>query len=474
MEYGVRLVGGVQPWQILQQDETGHASLSIEGTYALARLSEDVPIVFTRVEDRAVVIRVRIVREDSGEPVIHWKPCAIEPGHSWRVTLHRIPAGGLYRIESIIEYEGWDGLSVTRGDMVHHIGVGDNYLIAGQSNAAGRSKSPVMDAPEPGIHMLRLSGAWDMATHPLTETTNTRYAGNYENHNPGHSPWLHFAKCLKRELNHPIGLVNAAYGGAPLKWWNPEENGALLSNAVSLLSDTHTQVRGVLWFQGEAEGYENAAEDYADRFSALVSSLRAQLNKPHLPVITVQLNRCMEGVTDHLDRQWGMVREAQRSAPKSQPGVFVVPSNDLALYDFIHLASESNLIIGERCARATLCEVYGRSIAYQGCEVVQAVQTDGHKVRLTFAPVHNWLNTFGVDAGQLPFEVEDSRGLHRPIGQEVGQDTLTLSFAEPIGNPAVLHGAWRMNVGGMVPWDCMRMPMLSFYGLPITDDRTAE
>ena len=339
MQYGVCLTGGVQPWQILQQDETGYASLSLEGTYALARLSADVPIVFTDVEDRPAAIRVRLVREDSGEPVVNWQPCVIGPGHTWRAAIDSSPAGGLYRVESIIEYEGWDA-SVTRGDMVHHIGVGDNYLIAGQSNAAGRSKSPVMDAPEPGIHMLRLNGAWDMATHPLTETTNTRYPGNYENHNPGHSPWLHFAKCLKRKLNYPIGLINVAYGGAPLKWWNPEENGALLSNALALLSDTHTGVRGVLWFQGEAEGYENGGEDYAARFCAFVRSLRAGLNKPSLPVITVQLNRCMEGVTEHLNRQWGMVREAQRSIPRTQPGIYGAIQRP-ALYDFIHLASES-------------------------------------------------------------------------------------------------------------------------------------
>ena len=76
------------------------------------------------------------------------------------------------------------------------------------------------------MSVLRPSGRWDLASHPLGETTGAVYVGHYENHNPGHSPWLHFAKRLKRELGYPIGLVPCAYGGAPLRWWNPEENGA--------------------------------------------------------------------------------------------------------------------------------------------------------------------------------------------------------------------------------------------------------
>jgi len=66
-----------------------------------------------------------------------------------------------------MEYQGWDGLSSTRGDMIHNIGVGDVFVVAGQSNAAGRAKNPVEDAPELGVHLLRDSGVWDLATHPL-------------------------------------------------------------------------------------------------------------------------------------------------------------------------------------------------------------------------------------------------------------------------------------------------------------------
>ena len=95
----------------------------------------------------AVTVKARIALESSGESVCPWTECRVEPGLRWSVEFS-VPAGGLYRVETYMEYEGWDGLSSTRGDMVHHIGVGDVFVAAGQSNAAGRAKNPVEDPPE--------------------------------------------------------------------------------------------------------------------------------------------------------------------------------------------------------------------------------------------------------------------------------------------------------------------------------------
>ena len=62
-----------------------------------------------------------------------------------------------------------------------------------------------------------------------------------------------------------------------------------------------------------------------------------------------------------LDRQWGMVRQAQVAAARSIPGVYVLPSSDVALYDFIHNSAQGNLVIGERCARCALAELFTES-----------------------------------------------------------------------------------------------------------------
>jgi hypothetical protein len=87
---------------------------------------------------------------------------------------------------------------------------------------------------------------------------------------------------------------------------------------------------------------------------------------------------------------------------------------------------------------------------------------------LHFDRIQNWINPFDPPANLLPFDVEDADGLIRPVSYETRTDTLLLTFERAIGDGALLHGAWRSNPGPIVPWDCMRYPMLAFYGLPIT------
>ena len=232
LKKGVVIERGASPWQIFQQNEQGFAVIRLSGTAHRVRQSFELPLEFSAVPEGSITVKARIALESSGESVCPWTVCQTDTDGRWSVTFDRGPAGGLYRVETYMEYQGWDGLSSTRGDMIHNIGVGDVFVVAGQSNAAGRAKNPVEDAPELGVHLLRDSGVWDLATHPLGETTGSVHQGHFENHNPGHTPWLHFAKLLKRELGYPIGIVMSAYGGAPLRWWNPEENGALYFNML--------------------------------------------------------------------------------------------------------------------------------------------------------------------------------------------------------------------------------------------------
>ena len=469
MDFGVTITSGARPWQIFQQSEDGTAAIHLKGRCSRVRLSQELPLSFQRITDRPVTaVKVRVALEETGEDIIPWTMCRFSD-ESWEADLSGVPAGGPYRIETYMEYEGWDGLSCTRGDMVHHIGVGDIYVIAGQSNAAGRAKGPVADMPDLNVHVLRSSGEWDLATHPLGETTAAVHVGHYENHNPGHSPWLHFAKRLSRELGYPIGLVPCAYGGAPLRWWNPEENGALLRNMMEMLEDGAVRPRAVLWVQGEAEGFEDSAETYLQRFSSFVCAVRRELNDPGLPFVTVQINRCMTEGNEKLDRQWGMVREAQRRAWHTLENVLLVPSEDVALYDFIHNSAQGNLVIGERCARAVLAEYFGKRYDWKAPEIESAVKTAPDTVRIRFSRIRNWLNPYDVTADRLPIEAEDGEGLMRPISYQTGRDTLTLTFGRPLRGSARVHGMWRMDPGPAVPCDCMRLPVLAWYDFPVSE-----
>jgi hypothetical protein len=188
--------------------------------------------------DEGGKVYARIVREDSGENIIWWTMAKELGERKWTVTFQNVPAGGLYRIETCLMRPLQDNIEwALRGDMLHHIGVGDVFVIAGQSNSVGFGKDSIYDCPKLGVHLLKNNGKWDLASHPLGDSTDTVHPENTDCANPGHSPYLAFAKRLKKELGYPIGLVQTALGGSPLKEWNPAEKGTLYQCMLAKIRD---------------------------------------------------------------------------------------------------------------------------------------------------------------------------------------------------------------------------------------------
>ena len=470
-EYGVILEKGASDWQIFQQ-ERGSARIELEGRYVSAHVLPMFPMTVEVDEEKPESVQVRIVREDDGSTVKDWTRAHLTGGGGWRVSFPDVPAGGLYRIESCLKYEQWDCRRCTRGDMVHHIGVGDIFLIAGQSNAAGRSKVPVEDSPSTAVHVLRADGKWDMAAHPLGETTDMLHVECFENHNPGHSPWIHFGKLLHRELGYPIGLIPSASGGTPLSWWDSREEGNLLDCAVKLVRQGGGGLRAVLWSQGEADTGAEACT-YGKRLEEFLTLARERMEQPELPFVIVQTNRCLVGADTAQDRAYGIVRQAQLSVMERMKRVWTVPSADLPVSDVMHNSSLADLAIGERCAACVLDRLCGRKRAWRGPSPVKACG-QGRRVSVLFRDAIHWLETYGLEPGQLPVEAEGEEGFlplesYRTEMTE-GGCLLELHFAREKKGDVRVHGAWRAYPGAAVPSDGRGLPMYSFYGFTVRLD----
>ena len=150
-EVGVTIEAGAQDWQIFQKNARGTADISLAG-----RWSTQDPYLSARVV-------VRIVHEESYEVVSRtreWTRAKTADAGTWEVTIRGVPTGGLYRIETGLQLSGQPVEWSQRGDMVHHIGVGDVWVIAGQSNSSGYGKAPAVDGPELGVHMFHARGRW--------------------------------------------------------------------------------------------------------------------------------------------------------------------------------------------------------------------------------------------------------------------------------------------------------------------------
>ncbi len=454
--YGVIIEKGPQNWQILQQ-EAGYATVTLAG-------SVQVEAEVLAAEDGAVVIRV--VDENTGARMA--APVFVAPrGTQWQALL-TIPAGGLYRIETYYRY---NKICEKRGDRIFHIGVGDVYVIAGQSNAVGVGKDSVNDPVSDQVHMFRLSGQWDIASHPLHDSTDTRYPLSQEKAQTGHSPWLNFAKLLNRHLGYPIGLIPATKGGIPLSCWDRKEDGAFFENMLAIVGDAGGKVKGVLWSQGcNDSGEEPLRRTYLERFRRVCEDFRQSLGED-IPILTVQLNKvtCTKDKDlEALGRDWAELREAQRRAMHEIPGVYMAPSIDQMVCDGIHNGAMSNLVIGERVANLALHYIYGKSVICDAPDIRAAVREDNCNIRLHFNHVQDHLFADLNRTEALMFSVTDETGRMEPVDYRCdGDDSILLIFEREIsGKAAVSCDGY--NETGLMPYDVFSyLPVIPFCDVPV-------
>ena len=464
-ELGVILVSGASDWQIFQQDETGMAALTLSGRYVLK----------PDQKMGKVVVQVRLVREDGYEAVtasLDWQAATTRPDGTWSATLRDVPRGGLYRLETCLTLDDGPIEWAIRGDMAHHLGVGDIWVITGQSNAAGYGKTPVEDGPELGIHAFTADGRWKLATHPLGDSTDTRYPPNRENANASHSPWMAFARRLKQALGYPVGLIPASLGGSPVSAWDRQSDGVLFNNMLGYLADAGTGIKGAVWYQGESDTGENERAVYKQRFAGFVEDLRREMRSPVLPVITVQLNRYVgEDLDKPVHANWESMREIQRQLSHELENVYLVSIFEAGLSDGIHNDSLGNLRIAQRVAAAALGAVYGHPIAWRHPECVAARHIAPDAVELEFRNIDGRLHYESRIGREFPFAVRDSQGEVPVAGYVLPEkDRFRITLGRPLAGPATVTGAPTANPPACVPFDIPGYRSMLGFTLAITSE----
>ena len=442
---GVIVESGAQDWQIFQQDKNGVATISLRGRWLVEEKLPKTPKVL-----------VRVVQEDCYETVtqsLDWQAATTRKNATWFIDLKNVPCGGLYRIETILQFDVEPPEWGCRGDIVHHVGVGDIWVITGQSNATGYGRSPITDGPELGVHMFHASGQWKLAAHPLGDSTGSVYPPNREGTNASHSPWLAFARKLKAALGHPIGLIPASLGGSAMWMWHRArgnvgewKRGFLFDNMLRYIDDAGGKVRGALWYQGESDCDPNECKLYAKRFTAFVKDLRKCVGDPKLPVLTVQLNRCaVAGMLDDTHdpaSPWSDVREIQRRLAHTIPGVTVTSMLGLNIVDAVHNESAGNVILGERVAACALGFVHGRDVKYLCPDIHTAKQLARARIELVFDNVDATLQLADLEVARFPIAVSDKDGVVPVRAWTIKQpNRILITLARPLNGAATVTGA---------------------------------
>jgi len=165
------------------------------------------------------------------------------------------------------------------------------YLLAGQSNMAGRAPVEEQDRmPHPRVFSLNAKGEWVPATEPL-HFDKPKIAGV--------GPGLAFGKAMaEAEPDVVIGLIPCAVGGSPLRSWQP---GAVDAATKTTPYDTAIErtklalkdgvLKGILWHQGESDANEKNASTYGKRLEETLTRLREDLGARNVPIVLGELGK---------------------------------------------------------------------------------------------------------------------------------------------------------------------------------------
>lgn len=234
------------------------------------------------------------------------------------------------------------------------VGVGDVFVIAGQSNASGRANR----LNRYHHQTLRASvfsgtGNWREANDPLhTQDKKTRG-----------SVWPLLASLIMEDQNVPVAFIATAMGGTGLVangHWSPPD-GSRYRNMIELVKSSGVNaVRSVLFFQGERDVSHHVPEDQYFRSLSQFARITADTLPGHPIILIGQTGQYApkSGFPNAIDA----IRHAQSRVWDSMENVFPGPVTfDLApLSDGIHFMEDNHMrILADRWWASIRSTLYG-------------------------------------------------------------------------------------------------------------------
>lgn len=194
---------------------------------------------------------------------------------------------------------------------------------------------------DPRILMLNKKGQWVPATDPM----------HFDKPDiAGVGPGLAFAKAmLDDNPNTRIGLVPCAWGGSPIRVWEPDSSyltGHPYDDAIARgkLAMRSGVIKGILWHQGESDNNAAGMSTYMEKFKILVTRFRKEFNAPRLPVIAGEIGYFSKSTA---------INDVLNSLPNDIPYVMTVSAAGLTdKGDQTHFDTPSARKLGERYAEA--------------------------------------------------------------------------------------------------------------------------
>ncbi|HUS02492.1 MAG TPA: sialate O-acetylesterase [Chitinophagaceae bacterium] len=207
----------------------------------------------------------------------------------------------------------------------------------------------------------------------------------------------YFGKKLNRDLNVPIGLINASWGGTPAETWTPAElvnNDPVLKQAAGKLPVSNGwpitpgytyngmlspiinyTITGAIWYQGE--GNTASAATYHQLFSTMINAWRKKWNK-EFPFYFVQIAPFRYGNKNVA----ALIREEQFKT-LIIPKTGMVVTTDLA-EDTLDIHPKNKKDVGIRLAKLALSGTYHKDVPSAKSPLYKSMEIQKDKAIISF------------------------------------------------------------------------------------------
>jgi len=200
-------------------------------------------------------------------------------------------------------------------------------------------------------------------------------------------------------------------------------------------------IRGVIWYQGEANSRAPFHTGYRDLMFALVEDWRADwaaasaglIERRDFPFYLVQLPGYAQGDPEG----WPLIREQMLRFWQEGKNTGMVVAIDKGESDDIHPRDKKP--VGERLARFARANAYGENIVFSG-PIYKAVRIEGDTAIVTFDQIGSGLTA--LDGKALShFEVAGADARYLPATATIAGETLVVHTPE-IKEPRAVRYAW--------------------------------
>ncbi len=271
-----------------------------------------------------------------------------------------------------------------------------------------------------------------------------------------------FGRELQRELKVPVGLINSSVGGTPIESWieakvqqpkwkqtaaskpkapapRPAGKQAAATERKNVIGGLFNgkiaplipyALRGVLWYQGEANTHAGKSHFYQDQLPLLVTDSRKRW-KEELPFAWVQLpnyNRPGEG--------WPLVREAMLKTlrlPKTGMAITMDIGEPTNIYP------KNKQEVGRRLSLWALGTVYGVKVPAISGQLPAGHEIINNKIIVAFK--HTQGGLVAKDGGPTGFHIADDDKQWKPAQATIDGDKVIVTSPE-VAKPVVVRYAW--------------------------------